>query len=123
TVDGKATPVAPGQERGRNVYSLIQSIPSMTQKTTQAKLPGSVKLRDGWYTLTVRAQPTLNPDRLNVSIDVPEGWKIADAPGRGRECARRARATIDQDKTTTFRVHIVPDGGSQNLWDRLVTGG
>jgi hypothetical protein len=123
TVDGKATPVAPGRERGRNVYSLIQSIPSQTQKTTEAELAGSVKLRDGWYTLTVRAQPTLNPDRLNVSIDVPEGWKIDDARGMEREFARRARATVDQDKTMTFRVHIVPDGGSQNLWDRLVTGG
>jgi hypothetical protein len=122
TVDGAPVGVAAGEERNRNVYSLVQRIPSKTQKTTNAKLEGSVKLRDGWYTLVARAQPTLNPDKLHVSVEVPEGWKIDDAPGMTTDFARRVSANITQDKTTTFRVHVVPDGGSQNLWDRLVTG-
>jgi hypothetical protein len=123
TVDGTDTAVSPGTERGRNVYSLFQRIPSKTEKVTVAKLGGEVKLHEGWYTLQVRAQPMLNPDRVHVSVDVPTGWKIDDAPGMTRDFERRASATFDQDSNKTFRVHVVPDGGSQNLWDRLVTGG
>jgi UDP-N-acetylmuramyl pentapeptide phosphotransferase/UDP-N-acetylglucosamine-1-phosphate transferase len=122
TVDGQAVGIAPAEERHRNVYSLIQSIPSKAQKVTAAKLGGSIKLHDGWYTLVARAQPTLNPDRLHVSVEVPEGWKIDQAPGMTTDFARRVSANITQEKTTTFRVHVVPDGGSQNLWDRLVSG-
>jgi hypothetical protein len=36
---------------------------------------------------------------------------------------RRATVTVaGLDKTTTFRVHLVPDPDSWNLWDRLVAG-
>jgi hypothetical protein len=122
SVDGRPAAVGPGRERGRNVYSILQSIPSKTTKTTVAKLAGTVALSNGWYELLVRAQPTLNPDRLHVSVDVPEGWKIDQAPQMQRDFARRASANVTLDKSTTFRVHIVPDGGAQNLWDRLVNG-
>jgi UDP-N-acetylmuramyl pentapeptide phosphotransferase/UDP-N-acetylglucosamine-1-phosphate transferase len=122
TVDGKPTSVTPGRERGRNVYSLIQKIPSQTTTTTTAKLAGGVKLRGGWYTLQVRAQPTLNPDRLHVSVDVPPGWKIDQAPHMEMVFARRASVNLTLTKTTSFRVHIAHDTGSQNLWDRLVDG-
>ena len=80
TVDGVTTSVTPGRERGRNVYSLIERIPSRTQKTTVAKLVGPVELHHGWYSLQVRAQPTLNVDRVQVSVEVPEGWMIDKAP-------------------------------------------
>lgn len=122
SVDGRTTAVGPGRERGRNVYSMLQRIPAETEKTTVARLAGTVSLHDGWYELRVRAQPTLNPDRLHVSVDVPEGWKIDKAPKMTRDFARRASTNITLDKSTTFRVHIVPDGGKQNLWDRLVNG-
>jgi UDP-N-acetylmuramyl pentapeptide phosphotransferase/UDP-N-acetylglucosamine-1-phosphate transferase len=122
TVDGKATSISPGRERKRNVYSLIESIPSKTTTTTTAKLAGTVKLRQGWYTLRVRAQPTLNPDQQHVSIDVPTGWKIDKAPGMQMDFARRASANVTLTQSASFRVHIVPDSGAQNLWDRLVSG-
>jgi UDP-N-acetylmuramyl pentapeptide phosphotransferase/UDP-N-acetylglucosamine-1-phosphate transferase len=122
TVDGKVTAIAPGRERKRNVYSLIESIPSKTTTTTSAKLTGTVKLHQGWYALRVRAQPTLNPDRQHVSIDVPTGWKIDRAPGMEMDFARRASANVTLTQSTTFRVHIVPDSSTQNLWDRLVSG-
>ena len=105
------------------MYSLIERIPSRTQKTTVAKLAGPVALHHGWYTLQVRAQPTLNVDRVHVSVEVPEGWKIDRAPKMEMVFARRANANVSLDTTTTFRVHITPDTGSQNLWDRLVSGG
>jgi UDP-N-acetylmuramyl pentapeptide phosphotransferase/UDP-N-acetylglucosamine-1-phosphate transferase len=123
TVDGQPTPVTPGRERHRNVYSLLQAIPSKSQKTTDVKLDGRVNLDDGWYTLEVRAQPTLNPDHLHVSVEVPAGWKIDRAPGMQTDYDQRVSATLTQEKTTTFRVHLVRDKSTQNLWDRLVSGG
>jgi UDP-N-acetylmuramyl pentapeptide phosphotransferase/UDP-N-acetylglucosamine-1-phosphate transferase len=121
-VDGVSTSVSPNQERGRNVYSLIQRILSGQTKSTTTKLAGDVDLHGGWYSLQVRAQPTLNPDRMHVSVDVPKGWKIDKAPGMELVFDRRANANVSLVKSETFRVHIVPDAGSQNLWDRLVTG-
>jgi hypothetical protein len=121
-VDGRPTAVSPARERGRNVYSLIEAMRSRTKKVTNAKLSGPVRLHDGWYELQVRAQPTLNADRLHVSVDVPEGWKIDAAPRMERDFARRASATVDLTKDTTFRLHLAPDAGAQNLWERLVDG-
>ena len=101
--------MTPGRERGRNVYSLIERIPSRTQKTTVAKLAGPVELHHGWYSLQVHAQPTLNVDRVQVSVEVPEGWMIDKAPKMDMVFARRANANVSLDKTTTFRVHLAPD--------------
>jgi hypothetical protein len=36
--------------------------------------------------------------------------------------ARRASANVTLTQSKSFRVHIVPDSGAQNLWDRLVSG-
>ena len=88
-----------------------------------AKLAGPVDLHNGWYTLQVHAQPTLNVDRVHVSVEVPEGWEIDQAPKMEMAFARRATANVSLDSTTTFRVHVAPDTGSKNLWDRLVSGG
>jgi NAD(P)H-hydrate repair Nnr-like enzyme with NAD(P)H-hydrate epimerase domain len=57
-----------------------------------------------------------------VSIDVPTGWKIDKAPGMQMDFARRASANVTLTQSESFRVHIVPDSGAQNLWDRLVSG-
>jgi UDP-N-acetylmuramyl pentapeptide phosphotransferase/UDP-N-acetylglucosamine-1-phosphate transferase len=122
SVDGKEAAVAPSRERGRNVYSLIERVPSKTQKTTAVELEGDVKLHEDWYTVQVRNQPTLNADRVHVSVDVPEGWRIDRAPGMELVFARRADVNVSPDTTMTYRVHIVPDAGAQNLWERLVNG-
>jgi hypothetical protein len=122
TSDGQNVPVSPERERGRNVYSLIDNVFSKQTKTITTKLDGDVALHDGWYDLVVRNQPTINPDRLHVSVDVPEGWKIDKAPGMERPFARRASASVDQTKTAHYRVHVVRDLGTWDLWDRLEAG-
>jgi Protein of unknown function (DUF4012) len=122
-VDGRSTSIAPGRERDRNVYSLFVDLPSKTQKNLDLQLDGVVKLHRGWYALEVRHQPTLNPDVLHVSVAAPQGWKIDRAPNMEIPGKRRATVTVaGLDKTTTFRVHLVPDPDSWNLWDRLVAG-
>ena len=83
---------------------------------------GKVALHDGWYDVTVRQQPTINPDRVHVSIDVPEGWRIDRAPKMDRPFSRRASISTTLEKTTTYRVHIVRDPGTWDLWQRLQDG-
>ena len=122
SVDGTATATAPGRENDRNVYSLYVDQASKTQKTVVAKLDGTVKLHDGWYSLQVRHQPTLNADTLHVSVAVPKGWKIDQAPKMVIAPARQASATVTLEKATTFRVHLVKDVAEWNLWDRLEAG-
>ena len=70
----------------------------------------------------MRQQPTINPDRVHVSVDVPKGWKIDQAPGMALTIPRQATATVDLAKTTRFRVHLVRDLGRWDLWDRLEAG-
>jgi UDP-N-acetylmuramyl pentapeptide phosphotransferase/UDP-N-acetylglucosamine-1-phosphate transferase len=123
SVDNQATAIAPGRERGRNVYSLFVDQLSQTQKTLKVRLEGVVKLHRGWYSLEIRHQPTLNPDTVHVSVNVPEGWKIDRAPKMDIPYSRRASlTTTDFQKTTTVRVHLVRDPGSFDLWDRLEAG-
>ena len=122
SVDGTPTATTPGRERGRNVYSLYVDQQSMTQKNVVATLDGTVKLHDGWYSLQVRHQPTLNADTVHVSVDVPEGWKIDKAPKMELPFDRRASVTVSLDKDTTLRVHLVKDVGTWDLWDRLEQG-
>jgi hypothetical protein len=122
-LDAKPVGVAPGRERGRNVYSVVIDQPSNSEKTMSVHLDGSVKLDHGWYSLEIRHQPTLNPDTVHVSVNVPAGWKIDRAPKMQQPYARRASmTTADFEKTTVLRVHVVRDPASFDLWDRLEVG-
>ena len=80
SVDGKPASIAPGRERGRNVYSVFEQVPSRTQKSTTTKLAGPVQLHQGWYTL---ARP--------CAAD-PE-------PGPGARVGRRAARLGDRPRT------------------------
>jgi hypothetical protein len=121
-LDGNFATVAPNRERFHNVVSFYADVFSKTSKTITANLAGQLKLYDGWYTLQVRHQPTLNPDRVHVSVDVPEGWKIDKAPGMELPFSRRASVSFQQEKDATFRVHLVRDTGTWDLWQRLQDG-
>jgi UDP-N-acetylmuramyl pentapeptide phosphotransferase/UDP-N-acetylglucosamine-1-phosphate transferase/Sec-independent protein translocase protein TatA len=122
SVDGQPNPVSTGVERGRNVFSFVTDVFSKSTKTITADLDGSVALRDGWYSLQVQAQPTLNPDQLTVSVEVPAGWKIDDTVRMQQSGARVATAATTLEQSTTYRVHIVHDTTGASLWDRLEAG-
>ena len=121
-IDGKYGTVAPNREQGHNVVSFYADVFSKQSKTITANLAGKFDLHDGWYTLQVRHQPTLNPDRVHVSVDVPAGWRIDKAPGMELPFERRASVSFEQVKDATFRVHLVRDTGTWNLWQRLQDG-
>jgi UDP-N-acetylmuramyl pentapeptide phosphotransferase/UDP-N-acetylglucosamine-1-phosphate transferase len=119
-VDGAAGGVEGGRELGRNVYSAYTDV--FAQQTTDLTLDvaGTVPLRDGgWYDLTIQRQPTVHPDRVEVRIAVPDGYRIIDARGLTIEDGA-AVGTIDLTRTTTVRVRLGAAPG--NLWDRLRSG-
>jgi UDP-N-acetylmuramyl pentapeptide phosphotransferase/UDP-N-acetylglucosamine-1-phosphate transferase len=122
-LDGGSLSVTTGRERGRNVYSFVANVPARSTKILSADFAGAVRLeRGGWYDLDVGHQPTVNPDRLRVSVEVPEGWRIAEAPGLHRESARRVTSTRTQLEQRRVRVRVVPASSAWDLWDRLQDG-
>jgi hypothetical protein len=114
--------VTPSIERGRNVYSLFTDIAAQTKRTMDVKLSGVVQLHRGWYEVEVRHQPTLNADRVHVSVDVPPGWRVDRAPQMERPFAQRATTTLDLQRTIKLRVHVVPDLDTFDVWNRLKAG-
>ncbi|HXY92110.1 MAG TPA: DUF4012 domain-containing protein, partial [Acidimicrobiia bacterium] len=121
-MNGKNTPVSPGVERGRNVFSVFDEMLAQSSSTIDAQLGGKVALHNGWYEVSVHHQATLSPDRVHVSVDVPTGWRIDHAPGMELPFAQRATTTVELERTKTFRVHLVRDPGTWDLWDRLEAG-
>jgi hypothetical protein len=102
---------------------VVASVPARTRQVLTADLGGAVRLRPGgWYELDVGHQPTVQPDRLRVSITVPEGWRIAEAPGLERLSARQVTHTLAQQEPERVRVRIVPASSSWDLWGRLQDG-
>jgi hypothetical protein len=123
TLDGGPLSVTTGRERGRNVYSFVANVPARSTSILSADFAGAVRLeRGGWYDLDVGHQPTVNPDRLRVSVEVPEGWRIAEAPGLHRESAHRVTSTSTQLEQRRVRVRVVPASSAWDLWDRLQDG-
>ena len=122
SVGGKAAGVAPGVERGRNVFSRFSDLAAKSSETMTAHLLGQVKLDHGWYSLEIRHQPTLNADRVRVSVEVPNGWRIDHVQKMELVSTRRASASLTLEQTTTLRVHVVRQIGTWNLWDRLEAG-
>jgi UDP-N-acetylmuramyl pentapeptide phosphotransferase/UDP-N-acetylglucosamine-1-phosphate transferase len=120
--DHQLTAFAPTKERDRNVYSRIDEIGAKTKDTITAELSGDVDLHDGWYDVAVRYQPTVNPDRVRLSVEVPEGWRIDRTRGMERPVPRRASVSVELDRTRIYRVHVVRDPGTWDLWARLEAG-
>jgi hypothetical protein len=124
SIDGQPTDVSAQRERGRNAYSLLASVPARTVRSLNADLGGTVRLtRDGWYELDIGHQPTVRTDRLHVSIQVPDGWRIAEVQGLERLSSREADKTVKQDGPERVRVRVVRDVSPWDIWNRLDAGG
>jgi hypothetical protein len=122
SIDGQPVNVGKGVERGRNVYSLFASVFAKSSKTITARLDGKVRLHDGWYEVTIDHQPMLQPDRVRVSIEVPEGWRIADARRMESSSPQRAEASFLLKKPTTIRIRVAREYDALDLWNRLRAG-
>jgi Protein of unknown function (DUF4012) len=71
-------------ELGATVLSRYISVPAGRTKTLGFELrrPGAAEVVDGQlrYRLLVRPQPVVNPDRLDLVVRAPAGWRFAAAP-------------------------------------------
>ncbi len=123
TVDGRPTPFFGAIESGRTVESVFVDIPARSSRTVALTLAGRVPLdADGWYDLDLGHQPTLEPDKVHVSVEVASGWQIAASPNLVRPFDRRAVGRVELDQPERVRVHAVPRPASLDLWGRLVEG-
>lgn len=119
--DGRPGGVEGDVELGRNVYSAYMDAFPQQGVDLAVDVAGTVRLRNGWYLLTLIHQPTLRPDSVTVRIAAPEGYEVREA--RGLEIVDGvATGVIDLDRTRGLRVRIAPKGGG-NLLERLERGG
>jgi len=123
TVDGTRTTFTADREAGRGVYSQFIDIPARSTRTVELTLEGRVRLQPGgWYQLDLAAQPTLHPDPVQVSIEVPPGWEVAQAPGLVRPFDRLASGLLVLDRDRGVQVQVAPKPAPLDLWGRLQAG-
>jgi len=119
-VDGQPAGAESAVELGRNVYSGFLNVFAQQGTNLSLDVAGTVKLRNGWYQLTLIHQPTLHPDQVTVRIAAPEGYEVLEA--RGLDVVDgAATGVINLDRTRGLRVRIAPKGGG-SLLDRLESG-
>jgi hypothetical protein len=122
SVDGRPAALESARELERNVYSSFVRTAAGGTTGVSFDVTSRVQLVDGWYRLDVLKQPTLRPDNLEISIQVPPGWRIAEVRGRdARIDGRRANVTRAVTSEYTLGVRVVPVRGPSIL-DRLRAG-
>lgn len=127
SVDGGLTTLEAERELDRNVYAKFLSVFAQSATTLSIDLSGGIALDEdpdggSWYTLDLVHQPGLRPDRVTVDLEVPKGWRIAEADGLRVLDDRRAGAEIEVTETRQVRVRLEPTS-DRSLWDRLHHGG
>lgn len=123
TVDGAPVGIATQREVSRRVVSLGVAIPATSTRTVTLTFAGRVRLRaGGWYELDLGHQPTLEPDRVQVSVEVPDGWEVADAPGLVTPFDRRASGVLLLERNRRVRVRIARKPPPLDLWGHLEAG-
>jgi UDP-N-acetylmuramyl pentapeptide phosphotransferase/UDP-N-acetylglucosamine-1-phosphate transferase len=122
TVGGQPVIAAQGDELGGHVISTNVDVDAQSGKTLSLRLAGRVPVSKGrWYELDLGHQPSLQPDRARVTVEVPDGWRIDKVSGGvARPDPNRATRSLELDRPSTVRVHVVPD--RTNLWQRMKTG-
>ncbi len=113
--DGQALAISRQNELGRRVYSALVSVTSMATRTVTVELAG--KVEQGEYRLDLLRQPTVTPDRAEVSVTLPAGWKVQSG---GREPGAPVTASVQVDRARTFRFRVERAAGG--LLDRLRNG-
>jgi UDP-N-acetylmuramyl pentapeptide phosphotransferase/UDP-N-acetylglucosamine-1-phosphate transferase len=107
TLDGEPLAMEAEEELGRRVYSEFLDVPSLSSRTVTVGLQGEAPLAaGGWYELDLLHQPLLNPEEMSVTLEVPDGWRIAEAEGATLSGARSATTEVVLDRDVTVRVRI-----------------
>lgn len=120
TLDGRPVTLERHPDLGRVALSTTLSIPSGASRTVGLDVEGEVSLSDGWYRLDLFHQPSLAPDDVEVSVTVPEGWRIAEAQGLRSRDDRRATARVAASSPLVVLVRVERTGWA-GVWERLTT--
>ncbi|GAC1540183.1 MAG: hypothetical protein NVS3B12_26910 [Acidimicrobiales bacterium] len=103
-VDGKDVVAARATELGRNVYTVLITIPSGRQSHLHLELSG--RLPAGSYFTDVASQPMVHPDRLDFELQpVNGGLPSAVAGGVGAQGAVRLPDVLDRNRTLRVDFH------------------
>ncbi len=117
-IDGRQAELGSQTALGRQVHSRVVGTPEEPGQSVRLDLDGRVVLSpDGWYRLDLLHQPALVPNDVEVAIDVPRGWRIAETRGvqlSGRD--NRGQLRLSRDHTVWVRVERT---GWALVWDRL----
>jgi UDP-N-acetylmuramyl pentapeptide phosphotransferase/UDP-N-acetylglucosamine-1-phosphate transferase len=123
TLDGQPITFTADPEAGRGAYSQFIDVPALTTRTLQFQLAGRERLEPGgWYALDLTHQPTINPDRVQVSVDVPSGWQVGTAPGLTKPFNQRAAGVVILDRNRQLRVQVIKQPPTLDVWGRLQAG-
>ena len=110
SLDGRPLDMRHAREAGRNVAEAFLRLPAGSTRTLHVERRGRLHLQPGgWYTLDLLRQPTIQPDTVEVSVEVPDGWRVAEATGGLGTTDRRATGTLRLDQPLTLRVRVEPD--------------
>jgi len=121
TLDNQPLALTSDPDLGRQAHSATVIIPSLSSRTVVMEVAGRVRLTaDGWYRLDLLHQPTLRPDDTEVSVTVPDGWRVVDTRGAEPVGDRRAEARIEQVRRHTVWVRVERTSSWGRLWDRLL---
>lgn len=93
----------PQREFGLSVYSQYLEIPSGTSGFLEVVLTGQVDLVNGAYQLDLVAQPGINADTIEVSVGVPDGWKV-DGASSVQPTRAETGAIVDEDQALRFEI-------------------
>ncbi len=107
TLNGVPVILEASRQLGGNAYSTITSIPPAGVSVMRLHLQGEVRLEDGgWHALELVRQPTMAPDEVRVTVEVPEGWRIAETRGLPKENEGQAKGEVKLDRDHTFRMRL-----------------
>lgn len=119
TLDGNPVELDNQADLGRRALSTTLSIPANSSRTLSLDVDGAVVLsEDGWYRLDLFHQTSVAPDEVEVSVSLPDGWRIAGVDGLDRQDDRRASTRIALDSPHTILVRIERSGWA-GVWERL----
>jgi UDP-GlcNAc:undecaprenyl-phosphate GlcNAc-1-phosphate transferase len=120
-LDGQALTVESQPDLGRVAESTTVSIPAESSSTLTLDVQGRLALSDdGWYRLDVFHQTSLMPDDVEISISLPEGWRIAQVQGITLDGERRATTHLPLEQPITVLVRVERTGWA-GVWERLTT--
>jgi hypothetical protein len=120
TLDGVPVAHELGTELGHEVARLVVSIPAGQTRTVQVETSGRVT-RGARYLLHPLRQPSVEPDAIEVEVELPPGWVV----GSGAGASNRVGAAWTADQRASLQVDAGVDASGdpgRSLLDRLHGG-